>query len=334
MRYKWLRILLLALSSCIMISACNVAVPAEEDSTQTLTVLTIGTADSGGTMYPVGSAIAEAITGSGNNIKINVSASSGSVMNVQDLMTGEIDLGLVSGDIAYAALNGLEDFHEPAEGLRVVAAVYSSVSNWIAPVTTGAIYVHDLTGKRIGVGPQGSTTELSANIAVETLGLTESGATLYNRSFTAGAQEIRNGTLDALHGFAGIPIPGLSELADALPCRILKYTEDELVAILSQNPYYYRATIPAGTYAGQTENISTFGVKCLLCVDVSMSNEQVYLLTKALWESRQELGGLHPSADAMEEPEFMYEQLPIPLHSGALQFYQETRLLNGSKTAS
>ena len=75
-------------------------------------------------------------------------------MNVRGLVGGEIDLGLVSGDVAYAAYYGQDDFSQPMESLRAVAALYVSTSNWIAPQSVGAEYVHDLVGKRIGVVPR------------------------------------------------------------------------------------------------------------------------------------------------------------------------------------
>lgn len=70
---------------------------------ENLTLLTIGTADSGGTMYQAGSAIAQVITQEDSSIKINISASSGSNQNVRLLDSGEVDLALVSGDVAFCS---------------------------------------------------------------------------------------------------------------------------------------------------------------------------------------------------------------------------------------
>ena len=47
------------------------------DSEGDLILLTIGTADSGGTMYQAGSALAQAITQEDHSIKVNISASTG-----------------------------------------------------------------------------------------------------------------------------------------------------------------------------------------------------------------------------------------------------------------
>ena len=80
-----------------------------EARSDSLKILTIGTADSGGTMYPVGKAISLVIGDADSSIKINISASTGSSGNVHSLQDGSIDLGLVSGDIAFSAVNGTGD---------------------------------------------------------------------------------------------------------------------------------------------------------------------------------------------------------------------------------
>ena len=148
---------------CLGLSGCA-WLPDPFAGEEELTVLTIATADSGGTMYQVGSALAQGITQADESIKVNVGASTGSAMNVRELAEGGVDLALVSGDMAYAAVNGEDEFQPPVE-LRAIGAVYSSVSNWVVPASSGYTYVHDLTGVRIGAGPQGSTTELSARAA-------------------------------------------------------------------------------------------------------------------------------------------------------------------------
>lgn len=127
----------LAVSGCRTASLASPE-PSEDQPAGRLRILTIGTADSGGTMYPVGKAIAQAISQADASITVNLSASEGSVSNALALQNGEIDLGLVSGDVAYAALNGQQEFEgAPCRDLRVIAAVYPSLSNWIAPLFAG-----------------------------------------------------------------------------------------------------------------------------------------------------------------------------------------------------
>ena len=292
-----------------------------ESGAGALTLLTIGTADSGGTMYQAGSAIAQVITQEDSSIKINISASSGSNQNVRLLDSGEVDLALVSGDVAYAALHGERDFQSPVEGLRAIAAVYSSVSSWTVLDGSEAVYVHDLAGSTVGVGPAGSSTELSAQAAADALSLEEQGTTLRTCGLGVGAELLKSGEIAALHGFTGIPIPSIEALSQETACRALLYTPEELAAILEENPVYFSTQIPAGTYQGQTEAIDTFGVKCLLCVREDMDDELAFQLARALWNAANRMEDYQPALADMAEEGFMDQQLTIPLHPGAERFY-------------
>ena len=165
------------------------------------------------------------------------------------------------------------------------------------------------------------------NAAVELLGLEDQGAQLVNCSLEDGARQIADGSLDALHAFAGVPARSLTWLAQQEPCRLLRLTDEELDRILAQNQSYYAARIPAGTYPGQTEDLNTFGAKCLLCVRADAPDELVYQLTQALYHGAEELGQSTPALAEMAQPEFLYENLPIPLHEGAADFYRAEGLI-------
>lgn len=299
------------------------------DDTANIQVLTIGTADSGGTMYQVGRAIAEALNQYVPTLKINIGASGGSLANVEALRNGQIDLGLVSGDVAYCAYHGTEEFSgKPMTGLRAIAAVYLSESNWLVHDSlSGVTYVHDLLGKRVAVGPESSTTDLSARIALQVVGIDATNTTLMNYGLGSGCTALNAGELDAVHGMAGTPISAMQKLAAAEPCRLLLYTDEELDEILAKNDQYVRVTIPAWTYAGQTEDVSSFGVKNLLCVNEDMDESLVYTLTKTLYQSIPELAERHFSVAEMAQGGFACSGLPISLHPGAQRYYEEIGLL-------
>ncbi len=319
----------LALSGCSRShkSESRVNIHPSESETE-LHILTIGTADSGGTMYPAGSAIATILSEHDQEIKVNISASTGSYVNVHNIQNGQFDMGMVSGDVASSAYEGKDEFAgDPVTSLRAIGAIYTSVSTWMAPESEHISYVHDLAGHSIAVGPEGSTTELSARMALKAAGLSAANTDLENYSFASSVDSVLRGTLDAVHSFAGIPVHSLCELSSKTPCRLLKYTNEELDKILDSTPVYIRATVPAGTYTDQTEDLDTFGIKCLLCVDESMDENLVYTITKILDEHREELISAHPSLTALSDPEYMCSQIPIPLHSGAEKYYKEKGLL-------
>ena len=112
-------ILCLLAAMCVVLAACG-----SGNGESEVRGLTIGTADSGGTMYPVGKAIAKVITeDTTTGISMNVNASTGSAMNVQALADGNIDLGLVTGDVAYEATVAVYNAILRQEGLRPRTAV-------------------------------------------------------------------------------------------------------------------------------------------------------------------------------------------------------------------
>jgi len=320
---------------CVLVSvgvgslALNEFLHQPADDQGSIQVLTIGTADSGGTMYPVGRAIAEVLNQYIPTLKINTGASRGSLANVEALRNGQIDLGLVSGDVAYCAYRGTEEFAgEPMKGLRAIAAVYLSESNWLTTDSlSGVTFVHHLLGKRVAVGPESSTTELSARTALRVVGIDSTNTTLMNYGLGSGCTALKAGELEAVHGMAGIPISAMQELAKTIPCHLLLYTDEELNEILADNDQYVRVTIPAGTYAGQTEDVSTFGVKCLLCVSADMDEDLVYTITKTLQQSIQELADRHSAVAEMAQGSFACSNLPIPLHAGAQRYYEDAGLL-------
>lgn len=322
-----LKILTAAVLLVMVITVCFAAslqsFKANREYNQNIQVLTIGTADSGGTMYPVGRAIAQILNEAVPTLKINISASRGSLSNVKGLQTGQVDMALVSADVAYSAYSGTGEFkNEQMAGLRAIGAVYLSYSNWLVKDTPGVVYVHDLLGKRVSVGPEDSTTGVSSLMALKVLGIDETNTRLQNYGLGSGSEALKQGTVDAVHGFAGIPIKSMADLADEQPCRLLLYTNEELDEILSANSQLIKTVIPAGTYKGQAENVETFGVKCLLCVSESMDEQLVYTVTKYLHQNIDEL-----AQQKQKDSGFISKDLYIPLHPGAERYYKEAGLL-------
>ena len=69
-------------------------------------------------MYPVGSAIASVLSGHDEQLKVNLSASNGSYTNVENIKNGQFDMGLVSGDVAFSAYQGTDEFSGHPAGDR------------------------------------------------------------------------------------------------------------------------------------------------------------------------------------------------------------------------
>ncbi|MGE4276906.1 MAG: TAXI family TRAP transporter solute-binding subunit [Lawsonibacter sp.] len=289
-------------------------------------ILTIGTADSTGTMYPVGAGVASVINDNVPGFKINVETSKGSPANCVNVQQGNVDLATIAGDTAHQAVEGQGKFEGQAcADLRALCAVYASLSNWIALKSSGMTMVNELGGKNVAVGPEASTTEIAGLAGLAACGA-EPGEKV-NLGLGDGANEVGDGVRDASHGFAGVPVGSMLSVAQTKDCVFLGYTDEELDKVIEGNPSYYKTVIPAGTYPGQDTDVATFGVKCLIVVNASMDEQTAYDFTKALVTHVDNLVAAHASMTAMEDPDFICNDLPIALHPGAEKYYNEVGML-------
>lgn len=284
------------------------------------TWLTVGTADAGGSMYANGSELAAAITARDEGLRFNLKASTGSPGNLRALLSGEVDLALITADIAAKAKE-----ESGGEELRVIAAIYPSVSHWMALRESGITTVSELKGSALAIGPENSSTAHASEAVLSQLRFPPEGK-YYYAGIGHGAELVERGEVKAVHALAGVPTPGLKKLAAEKDSVLLRYENADLEKILGEEAEYFPTVIPKGSYPGQEEDIPSFGVKCLLCVRADMDENLVYRLTKHVYESLPELVASNPSFAGAEDKSFYLEDLPLSLHPGALRYYQEQGL--------
>ncbi|MBR4165467.1 MAG: hypothetical protein IKR43_04435, partial [Lachnospiraceae bacterium] len=127
--------LLLVLTMVLALAACGGEKGGETGGYKyTGDRLTIGGADSTGTMYAAAVQVAATFTNNINGMNVDATTSTGSNENAKKVNSGEIQLGMCSGDAALDAVNGTGKFAESGkqENICAIGAVYPSLSNWIA----------------------------------------------------------------------------------------------------------------------------------------------------------------------------------------------------------
>lgn len=327
--------LILALAMVFALAACGEKQPSNDGNTdggkptRGNVIMTFGTADTGGSMYPAGAAVSQVWTNNVQGVKCNTQTSTGSFQNCQDVASGEVDVAVATSDVVLNAYNGTGKFADigTLDNLRVIGAVYTSVLSGVALKSSGLTYIHDLLGKRVAVGPAASATENATLAAFAVMGITKDNTSLENLGLGDGADSVGDGILDAAFGFAGLPIGGQLNLAATKEIQVLDMTQEELDKVLEGNAAYIQTTIPAGTYTGQTETANTFGVKCLIIVTADMDEDLVYDLCKAMNEHTEEMAAGNALLKDMTDPSFLCTQMPIPLHDGAQKYYSEQGLI-------
>lgn len=329
--------LILALAMVFALVACGEKQPASDGDAsgdgdkpaRGNVIMTFGTADTGGSMYPAGAAVSQVWTNNVQGVKCNTQTSTGSFQNCQDVSTGEVDVAVATSDVVLNAYNGTGKFADigKLDNLRVIGAVYTSVLSGVALKSSGLTYIHDLLGKRVAVGPAASATENATLAAFAAMDITKDNTSLENLGLGDGADSVGDGILDAAFGFAGLPIGGQLNLAATKEIQVLDMTQEEIDRVLAGNAAYIQTKIPAGTYTGQDNDANTFGVKCLIIVTADMDADLVYDLCKAMNEHTEEMAAGNALLKDMTDPSFLCTQMPIPLHDGAQKYYSEQGLI-------
>lgn len=329
--------LILALAMVFALVACGEKQPASDGdasgdgdkAARGNVIMTFGTADTGGSMYPAGAAVSQVWTNNVQGVKCNTQTSTGSFQNCQDVSTGEVDVAVATSDVVLNAYNGTGKFADigKLDNLRVIGAVYTSVLSGVALKSSGLTYIHELLGKRVAVGPAASATENATLAAFDVMGIDSSNTSLENLGLGDGADSVGDGILDAAFGFAGLPIGGQLNLAATKEIQVLDMTQEEIDKVLAGNAAYIQTKIPAGTYTGQDNDANTFGVKCLIIVTADMDADLVYDLCKAMNEHTEEMAAGNALLKDMTDPSFLCTQMPIPLHDGAQKYYSEQGLI-------
>lgn len=298
-------------------SMLAVALPA---SAQQLSIATGGT---GGVYYPIGGGFAEMINNHIEGAQATAEVTGASVENMGLIMRGDADLALVLADTAYQAYTGTDDFEgRQIENTRALASVYPNAVQLVTLAESDIESIADLAGKRVSVGAPGSGTELNARALLEANGISYEDFTPQRLNFNETADAIRDGDIDAGFWSVGPPTSSILNLAATRDIRLIGLSDEEVANAQEEEAVFAPYELAAGMYDGMDEAVQTIGIPNVLVVNADMDEELAYQLTQLLFENTDELIAVHPAANDTTV-EFTMESTPVPLHPGAIRYFEE-----------
>jgi TRAP transporter TAXI family solute receptor len=274
-----------------------------------------------GTYYAFGSAVGQILTEK-TKIPITVQSTGASKANIQLIAAGEVELAIVQNDVMDYAWKGIDLFNgEKITSFASMAALYAEVCQVVASPAAGIKTIADLKGKRVSVGDAGSGTEFNARQILEAYGISFDDISKQNLSFGASADALRDGKIDAFFCVAGAPTPAIVDLATTKEIAILDVDDAHAAVLIQKYPFYTQFPIPAGSYKGSGQ-IMTVAVKATFIVSSKLSNDTVYNLTKALFESKPQIEAAHVKGRELS-PAYAVSGISVPFHPGAEKYLKE-----------
>ncbi len=296
------------------------------------TFVTIGTGGITGVYYPTGGAIAKMVNKKRKEygIRATVESTGGSVFNVNAVMAGDLEFGVVQSDRQYQAINGMAEWKDKGKqsDLRAVFTIHPESITLVAADDAGINTIQDLKGKRVNIGNYGSGQRQNSIDALEAAGLN------YETDFIAESLKaaeapglLQDGRIDAFFYTVGHPNGNIKE-ATSGKRKVHMVPITGVDQLLAKYPYYAKAVVPMKFYPGASNegDVETFGVKATFVTSAKVPDEVVYAITKEIFDNFEAFKKLHPAYGVLTKKN-MLEGMSAPIHPGAMKYFKEAGLM-------
>lgn len=295
----------------------------------------LATASTGGTYYPVGVAIAtlsKVKLEPKHGLALSAISSAGSGENIKLLRENQAQFAILQGLYGAWAWNGEGPLESSGKqsNLRSVSMLWQNVEHFVLKTDrakTGT--VADLAGlenanAKFSIGSKNSGTEGSGRQLLKGLDIKTDEFNLAYMGYGASADAMQNGNIDGMNTPAGVPVSAITRVYASMgdKVKVLDFTDEQMKAANGNYTLWTRYVIPANTYPGQSKPINTIAQPNFLATRADLSDDDIYLLTKNIYENLNYLSAIHKATSVMSL-EKAISGLPMPLHPGAARYYRE-----------
>ena len=303
---------------------------------------TIGTGGPTGVYFQTGNAICKMLhkqaiakehgrkKGIDTAYRCTAPSTGGSNYNIGQIKDGEFQFGVAQSDWQYHAVNGSSKWKGKQFGdLRAVFSVHNEPFQIWASKKSKIKDFKGLKGKTVNIGNPGSGQRGTMEELMKAMGVDNS----YFKSTTelTSSEQVKalcDGKIDAFGYSVGFPNGAMEQAATCgAKASPINLTGAPVQGLISGADYYAEAVIPKGTYSNQKKDATTFGVKATVVTSATVSDELVYLVTKAVMENFDDFKAQHPAFGFLEKKNMIKDGLSAPLHPGAIKYYKEVGLM-------
>lgn len=285
--------------------------------------LSVATGGTGGVYFPIGGGIAELINAHVEGYSAVAEVTGASVENMALINAGDSDFALALADTVYQAYTGTGALEGREMGeLRALLSVYPNAIQIVALADSGIESLEDLRGTRVSVGAPGSGTEVNAQAILEANGITYDDIDEQRLNFNETADALRDGDIDAGFWSVGPPTSSIMNLAATRSIVMIPLSEEEIANAQELEPVFAPYTLAAGAYDGVEGETATISIPNVFVVHGEMDEDLAYEVTRVIFERVDDLIAVHPAAEDTTV-EFTMASTPIPLHPGAIRYFEE-----------
>ncbi len=284
------------------------------------TRITYKSAKSTSSYYQMAVQIAEGMkSGSNGDIIVTVEESQGSVQNVMESAVRPGNYVFTTPPVLVRLAKGgkamFKDKTNPKfNDIRALFPIPSLTMHFVMSNKSGVKDFAGMEGKTILLG-KGSFGAREGAKYLKKFGL-EGKVTLAEVELSNAGPALKNGQIDGFVTAGSYPAPNVIEAAAGTGVTVISLT-DEQIKISKRT----RLVIPAGTYAGQKEDITTTSLPVVAYTTTQMDEATAYALTKTYWDQKANMGKGAPWWNAVDKG--LMANIKGKIHPGAVKYYKE-----------
>ena len=250
------------------------------------TNITIVGAGKGAGAFRMAAGFAEAVNKTSKTVNVTNRESKGFVANTRLVANGRSEIGMTNGIFVDFIQRKQKPFHK-GKAMMSIRGIGPVSTSWFQMATfhrTGIKTYHDLAGKRVNVGPRGSSTLFMTTFITDSIGITDKIRKDY-LGWAAAATNMIDSKIDAFSIPNPVPSPSILRASRSGPLRILSIPEkvrDEFVALSSG---YYKDDKDASPYQGMKgKKFKTVAYTIFAVANEKVPNDVIYEVTQRVYD--------------------------------------------------
>lgn len=293
-------------------------------------MVVVGTGVITGIYYPAGGAMCRLINKQRKSLGLRcaVESTPGSIYNINALKNAELDFAIIQSDWQEHAFNGTGAFSKIGryDKLRHMFSLHSEAFTVIVQKKSDIQTFDDIKGRIVNIGTEGSGVRATMEELMKAKGWTkENFNSLSEFKPTEQAKALCDGRIDVMILATGHPNSLAQEVASMCETRIINVDGDQIASFVESNPEFSMTVIPGGMYNGSPNDITTFGVKATVVSTSEISEENVYNMTKSVFDNFEAFKSLHPVFSHLKKEKMIEDGMSAPIHPGAAKYFKEMK---------
>ncbi len=250
------------------------------------TNITIVGAGKGAGAFRMAAGLAEAVNKTSKTVNVTNRESKGFVANTRLVASGRSEIGMTNGIFVDFIQRRQKPFHK-GKAMKTIRGIGPVSTSWFQVATfhkSGIKSYNDLAGKRVNMGPRGSSTLFMMKFITDNLGITEKIRKDY-LGWAAATTNMIDGKIDAFGIPNPVPSPSILRASRSGPLRILSIPDkvrDKFVALSSG---YYKDNKDASPYQGMKgQKFKTVAYTIFAVANEKVPADVIYEVTRRVYD--------------------------------------------------